>query len=101
MLANIYLHEVLDTWFKKQVKPRLKGRASLLRFADDAVVVFSDMGDARLVLTALPKRFQNYGLKLYPRKIRLVCLTRLLTNNNKGNVTGSLQFNYNMQAFCA
>jgi RNA-directed DNA polymerase len=71
-LANVYLHEVLDTWFEQAVKPRLKGRASLIRYADDAVLVFETEGDARRVLDVLPKRFGKYGLALHPEKTRLV-----------------------------
>jgi RNA-directed DNA polymerase len=72
VLANVYLHEVLDTWFEQTVKPRLKGRASLIRYADDAVLVFEAEGDARRVLEVLPKRFGKYGLTLHPEKTRLV-----------------------------
>ena len=72
ILANAYLHEVLDTWFEQTVKPRLKGRASLIRYADDAVLVFEVEGDARRVLDVLPKRFGKYGLTLHPAKTRLV-----------------------------
>jgi RNA-directed DNA polymerase len=72
ILANAYLHEVLDTWFERTVKPRLKGRSSLIRYADDAVLVFAVEGDARRVLDVLPKRFGKYGLTLHPEKTRLV-----------------------------
>src|SRR3954451_22005690 len=72
LLANASLHEVLDTWFEQTVKPRLKGRASLIRYADDAVLVFEREGDARRVLDVLPKRFGKYGLTLHPEKTRLV-----------------------------
>ncbi len=72
LLANAYLHEVLDTWFERAVKPRLKGRASLIRYADDAVLVFEREADARRVLDVLPKRFGKYGLALHPEKTRLV-----------------------------
>ena len=72
MLANIYLHEVLDTWFEREVKPRLSGRAFLVRFADDAVLGFSRQEDAQRVLEVLPKRFAKYGLTLHPEKTRLV-----------------------------
>jgi group II intron reverse transcriptase/maturase len=72
VLANAYLHEVLDTWFAQTVKPRLKGRASLIRYADDAVLVFEREDDARRVLDVLPKRFGKYGLTLHPEKTRLV-----------------------------
>lgn len=72
MLANIYLHEVLDTWFEREVKPRLNGSATLIRFADDFVVVLSSEEDARRLMAVLPKRFEKYGLKLHPEKTRLV-----------------------------
>lgn len=72
LLANIFLHEVLDVWFAEQVKPRLHGRAHLVRYADDFVMVFETEGDARRVLEVLPKRFCKYGLRLHPEKTRLV-----------------------------
>jgi RNA-directed DNA polymerase len=72
LLANIYLHEVLDEWFERDVRPRLKGRAVLVRFADDFVVVFEQETDARRVMAVLPQRFGKYGLRLHPEKTRLV-----------------------------
>jgi RNA-directed DNA polymerase len=72
VLSNIYLHEVLDVWFDKVVKPRLAGRAVLVRYADDALLVFSCEDDARRVMDVLPKRFERYGLTLHPVKTRLV-----------------------------
>lgn len=76
LLANIYLHEVLDVWFERQVKPRLQGSAYLIRFADDAVMVFANESDARRVMDVLPKRFDKYGLTLHPEKTRLVQFRR-------------------------
>lgn len=72
LLANVYLHEVLDKWFEADVKPRLSGRAFLVRYADDFVVVLSTEEDARRVMNVLPKRFEKYGLTLHPEKTRLV-----------------------------
>jgi group II intron reverse transcriptase/maturase len=72
LLANIYLHEVLDEWFEREVRPRLSGRAVLLRYADDFVVIFAREEDARRVMDVLPKRFGKYGLKLHPEKTRLL-----------------------------
>ena len=72
MLANVYLHYVLDTWFEEQVKPLLRGRAYLIRYADDFVIGFTREDDARRVLEVLPKRFGKYGLTLHPDKTRLV-----------------------------
>lgn len=72
LLSNLYLHEVLDQWFEHSVKPRLQGRAFLVRFADDAVLAFEQEADARRVLAVLPKRVGKYGLQLHPDKTRLV-----------------------------
>jgi group II intron reverse transcriptase/maturase len=82
MLANIYLHEVLDVWFEKVVKPRLQGRAFLVRFADDFIMGFEWLEDARRVRDVLPKRFQKYGLTLHPEKTRLVDFR--MPRNRKG-----------------
>ena len=68
ILANIFLHEVLDVWFDREVKPRLAGKAALFRYADDAVFLFADETDARRVLEVLPKRLGKYGLELHPEK---------------------------------
>jgi len=72
LLANIYLHEVLDGWFETVVRPRLDGRAHLIRYADDIVILFSSERDARRVLAVLPKRFGKYGLTIHAEKTRLV-----------------------------
>jgi group II intron reverse transcriptase/maturase len=76
LLANVYLHYVLDVWFEREVKPRLKGRAFLIRYADDFVMGFTCEEDARRVLDVLPKRFGKYGLVLHPDKTRLVPFVR-------------------------
>ncbi len=76
ILANIYLHEVLDEWFAQQVTPRLAGRAVLIRYADDVVIVFERERDAQRVLEVLPKRMAKYGLTLHPEKTRLVDFRR-------------------------
>jgi group II intron reverse transcriptase/maturase len=76
LLANVFLHEVLDLWFEREVKPRLKARASLVRYADDFVIVFALEQDARRVEEVLGKRFAKYGLRLHPEKTRLVRFER-------------------------
>jgi RNA-directed DNA polymerase len=76
LLANIYLHYVLDVWFEEEVKPRLKGRAFLVRYADDFVMGFACEADARRVRDVLPQRFGKYGLTIHPDKTRLVPFTR-------------------------
>jgi RNA-directed DNA polymerase len=72
LLSNIYLHEVLDVWFEREIKPRLNGTARIVRFADDAVLVFESKRDAERVHRVLPKRFAKYGLALHPEKTRLL-----------------------------
>lgn len=72
LLANVFLHAVLDRWFRDTVEARLAGRGYLFRFADDAVLVFSLEKDARRVLAVLPKRFARFGLELHPEKTRLI-----------------------------
>jgi RNA-directed DNA polymerase len=76
ILSNIFLHYVLDDWFEREVRPRLKGRAFLIRYADDFVMGFSREEDARRVMDVLPKRFEKYGLTIHPEKTRLVPFER-------------------------
>src|SRR5580658_3118348 len=68
VLANIFLHTVIDVWFAKEVCPRLRGRAHLVRYADDGVMLFEYEEDARRVMAVLPQRFGKYGLTLHPEK---------------------------------
>jgi group II intron reverse transcriptase/maturase len=75
-LANVFLHYVLDEWFADQVQPRLRGASTLVRFADDFVVVFARQDDAERVLRVLGKRMGKYGLQLHPDKTRLVDFRR-------------------------
>jgi len=76
VLSNVFLHYVLDEWFAQDVQPRLAGRAFLIRYADDAVIGFSNERDARRVLDVLPKRFGRYGLRLHPEKTQLIRFQR-------------------------
>jgi len=76
ILANIYLHEVLDVWFKEEVEPRLRGRAFLVRYADDFIIGFSREEDAKRVMEVLPKRFERFGLTIHPDKTRLVAFRK-------------------------
>jgi hypothetical protein len=91
LLSNIYLHEVLDVWFENDVKPRMQGRCSMFRYADDAVLVFSTESDARRVLEVLPKRFEKYGLQLHPEKTRLVHFVPPSRQEDKGGGGGGGQ----------
>jgi len=82
LLANVYLHEVLDVWFEREARPRLGGSAQLIRYADDAVIVLAQEADARRVMNVLPKRFARYGLTLHPEKTKLIDFRRPTGNGN-------------------
>jgi group II intron reverse transcriptase/maturase len=89
ILANVYLHEVLDEWFENDVKPRLEGRAFLVRYADDFVIAFARKTDAMRVMEVLAKRFGKYGLTLHPDKTRLVKFSRPRRDDPEGGGPGS------------
>ena len=72
MLSNIFLHYVLDAWFEGEVKPRLKGKATLVRFADDFVMTFDTYQDAKRVMDVLGKRLGRFGLTLHPDKTHFI-----------------------------
>ena len=67
---------MLDVWFDREVRPRMRGRAHLVRYADDAVMLFEYEEDARRVMTVLAQRFSKHGLTLHPDKTRLVPFKR-------------------------
>jgi hypothetical protein len=72
MLAHICLHAVLDAWYERDVKPRMKGRTFLTRFADDFVIGCEREEDARRIMAVLPKRCARFGLTLHPTKTGVV-----------------------------
>jgi group II intron reverse transcriptase/maturase len=72
LLSNLYLHYVLDLWFERSVKPRLRGDAYLVRYIDDFVLCFQYRADALRVQDALCKRLGKFGLALEPTKTKLV-----------------------------
>jgi group II intron reverse transcriptase/maturase len=72
LLSNVFLHYVLDQWFERDVKPRMRQPAFLIRYADDFVIGFRDERDAQRVLEVIPQRFGKYGLTVHPTKTKLV-----------------------------
>jgi group II intron reverse transcriptase/maturase len=72
LLSNLYLHHVLDLWFEKVVKPRLKGQAYLIRYIDDFVICFQYREDAERVQAVLGKRLDKFALALEPSKTKLI-----------------------------
>ena len=84
VLGNVYLHHVLDVWFERDVLPRLRGKAHLIRYADDGVIAFEREDDARRVMGVITKRFERYGLKLHPEKTRVVQYERPGNGHSSG-----------------
>lgn len=76
VLANIYLHYALDLWFEKRIRPRLRGRAMLIRYADDFVVAFQYSDDANAFYRALPARLKQFNLDLAAGKTSLKRFSR-------------------------
>ena len=92
LLGNIYLHNVLDVWFEQQVKPRLQGKAMIVRYADDFVLLFEKEADARRVYQVLPKRLGKYNLKLHEDKTRLLKFERPRSGQSKGKGPATVDF---------
>jgi group II intron reverse transcriptase/maturase len=72
LLANIFLHYVLDEWFARDVGPRMKRKHAMVRYADDFVMAFEDFLDCRRVLAVLGKRMTRFGLTVHPDKTRMI-----------------------------
>jgi len=92
MLGNIYLHNVLDKWFEEQVKPRLKGKATVIRYCDDFIIGFERKDDAERVRGVLNKRFERYHLILHPDKTRLIDFRRPPLDQRGGKGPGNFDF---------
>ena len=92
LLANIFLHYVLDEWYEKEVKPRLKGQSFLIRYADDFVIGCEMESEARRVMEALPKRFSRYGLTIHPEKTKLVKFGKPPKQEQGGPKNGTYEF---------
>ena len=84
LLGKVYLHYVLDRWFAEEVKPRLRGKAVLVRYADDGVFGFERRDDAERVLAAPRKRMERFGLTPHPKKTRLLDFRRPLRSRGEG-----------------
>lgn len=87
LLANIFLHYVLDEWFIEQIQPLLASSSAHIRYADDFLLLFTNRSDAERVLKVLPKRLAKYGLRLHPEKTKLIEL-----GNRNGPTSGTFNF---------
>jgi group II intron reverse transcriptase/maturase len=91
ILGNVYLHYALDEWFAREVVPRLKQPARLIRWADDFVIGFGCREDAERVMRVLPQRLERYGLRLSQEKTRLIHFKRP-TDDEAGRRNGTFDF---------
>jgi len=92
LLGNVYLHYALDLWFEQEVKPRLRGRATLIRYCDDFVIGFEQEDDARCVMDGLGKRLGRFGLALHPDKTRLLPFRRPPSGQKGGKGPATFDF---------
>jgi RNA-directed DNA polymerase len=92
VLANIFLHHVLDEWFEREVQPRLKGRSFLTRFADDFVIGCELEADAQKIMAVLPKRFARFGLRIHPTKTTLVGFRKPKASQASAHGNGTFEF---------
>jgi group II intron reverse transcriptase/maturase len=83
LLSNLYLHYVLDLWFEKAIKPRLKGECYLIRYIDDFIVCYQHKDDAERFVNVLGKRLEKFSLTLEPNKTRLIEFGRFAVQNAK------------------
>jgi RNA-directed DNA polymerase len=92
LLGNVYLHHVLDLWFEREVLPRMRGAAHLIRFADDFVICFEREDDARRVTKVIGDRFARFGLTLHPDKTRLIHFEQPPRGQQGGKGPGTFDF---------
>jgi RNA-directed DNA polymerase len=92
LLGNVYLHTVLDRWFAEEVRPRLRGKAAFIRFADDGVFGFERQDDAERVQAVLGKRMERFGLTLHPEKTRLLDFRRPSRSRGEGRSPTTFDF---------
>lgn len=83
VLANIYLHKVLDQWFEEQIRPDCRGQVMINRYADDFICAFEDKEDAKRFLKQLEGRLGEYGLELAADKTRILRFSRFEVTDNE------------------
>jgi RNA-directed DNA polymerase len=94
ILANVYLHYVLDTWFHQAVKPRLRGRAFIYRYADDWVCGFQYRDDAERFYRTMPKRLGKFNLEVEPSKTKILRFSRFHTSRKQEQIFAFLGFEF-------
>jgi RNA-directed DNA polymerase len=92
MLGNLFLHQVLDDWYMRDVRPRLRGRSFLIRFGDNFILGCEYEADARRILAVLPKRFARFGLTIHPQKTALVPFSKPTAREAEARGRGACEF---------
>jgi group II intron reverse transcriptase/maturase len=92
LLANVYLHHVLDVWLEEEVQAELRGKVTLVRYCDDFVIGIERPDEAVRVLELLEQRLAAFGLELHPDKTRRVDFRRPPGNQRKGKGPGTFDF---------
>nr|QNO46941.1 hypothetical protein CLAIAILK_00002 [Methanosarcinales archaeon ANME-2c ERB4] len=85
VLANVYLHYALDTWFENEVLPQLTGFARLIRYADACVVCFEKEAEARAFGNDLRRRMSEFGLTISEEKSKIIEFGRCACTKAKQN----------------
>lgn len=93
ILANVYLHYVLDLFFEKYIKPKLKGEAYLVRYADDFIIMFQYENEAKQVYQLLIKRLAKFGLKMEQDKTRILPFGRFKGTKETFDFLGFMHYN--------
>lgn len=93
ILANVYLHYVLDLWIMEAVKPKLKGEIYLVRYADDFIIMFQYENEAKLVYQELIKRLAKFGLEVEESKTRIIPFGRFKGTNETFDFLGFMHYN--------
>lgn len=93
VLANVYLHYVLDLWFEKGIKPKLKGEAYLVRYCDDFIIMFQYENEAQIVYELLKERLKKFNLELAEDKTRILPFGRFKGNKESFDFLGFTHYN--------
>lgn len=93
VLANVYLHYVLDLWFEKGIKPKLKGEAYLVRYCDDFIIMFQYENEAQIVYELLKERLEKFKLELAEDKTRILPFGRFKGNKESFDFLGFTHYN--------
>jgi group II intron reverse transcriptase/maturase len=94
ILANVFLHYVLDEWFEKEIKPQVNGECYLVRYCDDFIILVQYKDEANRLMSLLRERFARYDLQLHPEKTRVISFGRYEVENAMKQKRGDNTFDF-------